>query len=69
MNSPDTSVVIGPRDYAVAEKLVVGRHTHNVELHVNGGELYVGDNDSTSSILFVGQYSDATGKGKKPENR
>lgn len=62
MNSADTSALIGLDQVATASKLIVGRKVGLVSLIVDGGELLVGDDDSTSAILFVGQYSGANGK-------
>ena len=62
MNSPNTVAVIGENEVATANKLIVGRHVGLVTLMVNeGAELLVGDKDSTSSILFLGQYSNSHG--------
>ena len=58
MNSANTQVVIGSGEQVTLNKLIVGRHALNVKMDVQGGELRL---EGPNSILFVGQYNDASG--------
>ena len=58
MNTADTHAVIGSGEQVVLNKLIVGRHALNVQLDIQGGELRL---EGPSSLLFIGQYDDASG--------
>ncbi len=58
MNTADTLAVIGTGEQIVLNKLIIGRHALNVKVDVQGGDLRL---EGPSSILFIGQYNDASG--------